>query len=113
MMEAKREFMGRILTDPALAISRLSPTQLIIEYANALADEAGELKREIPFKTWKRDYGHPLTEEERCAAIQEWIDCGVIWVSLGLLLGMDNEDAVEALFIAKEGINIRRQEEGY
>lgn len=114
MMDRQAEFQARLAGDPELRHRHVdSVTAEIIRNADCLAFEAMELKDHLPWKSWRRDYGRPLTENEREAAIEEAVDCWHFLLNLFWLLGVTDAREFTGRFFAKNALNHQRQDKGY
>lgn len=75
-------------------------------YLKALLEEGRELSEEIPWKWWSKQ------EIDLQAVRVEIVDMLHFWISLALSAGMDAAE-VHRLYLLKNEVNHRRQEQGY
>jgi dimeric dUTPase (all-alpha-NTP-PPase superfamily) len=75
-------------------------------YLRALQEEGRELSEEIPWKWWSKQ------ELDLDAIRVEIVDLLHFWISLALASGLDARE-VHRLYVLKNDVNIRRQENGY
>lgn len=114
MMDKQRELQNRL----GIELDSMPPeerTAKIKEFSLHVNQEMNELLYELPFfKPWK-DYSN-LTDVqvengfER--AREEYVDVFHFLINVGLLLGLDEED-LYYMFMDKNKVNHKRQDEGY
>lgn len=75
--------------------------------------EAVELLNWLPWKKHKQEYNRALTTEERDAALEEAVDLLHFVFNCFILLGVRSGVEVYRFYMAKHGVNKKRQTEGY
>jgi dimeric dUTPase (all-alpha-NTP-PPase superfamily) len=111
MLDEQRDVLDAI--EARLGASDLSESLQMAELADAIMMEAAELKAWLPWKRWKGDFGRELTDEERAGILEELVDIIHFLLEAFLLAGVDIEEDLGALYLAKAAVNKQRQEEGY
>lgn len=96
MAEAKRENLG-----PNTKVN-----EWLGKYLTALEDESRELREELLWKWWSKDF---LDMQNIRVEIVDQLH---FWISLALTAGMDAE-TVFSLYMQKNAVNHQRQESGY
>lgn len=90
-------------------------TAFIKEMSLHLVDEVHEMLRELPYlKPWKTyEEDTEAFATQNIAARVEFIDALHFMMNIGLALGFDDADLMCDLYVTKNDINHKRQEEGY
>ncbi len=109
-----RDREGEVLTTAKLRAEAMRPelgpnskvNEWLGKYLAALDDESRELREELPWKWWSKDY---LDMQNIRVEI---IDQLHFWMSLALTAGLD-ADSVFNLYMQKNAVNHQRQEKDY
>lgn len=91
-------------------------TAFIKEMALHMTDELHELLRELPYlKPWKNysEYNYEKIAEQTEKAREEYVDMIHFALNIGLALGFYEAEDMCELYIGKNKVNHKRQEEGY
>lgn len=80
--------------------------QWLGNYLTALEDESRELREELLWKWWSKDY---LNLQNIRVEIVDQLH---FWVSLALTAGMDAEKVYD-IYLQKNRVNLERQDKGY
>jgi dimeric dUTPase (all-alpha-NTP-PPase superfamily) len=111
MLDEQRSVLDVI--QERLGESDLPAPLRLVEMADAIMMEAAELKAWLPWKRWKGDYGRELTDEEEAGVIEELVDILHFLLEALLIVGVESEHDLGALYLAKAAVNKKRQEDGY
>lgn len=103
MQRALNERIG-VRTD---AMTDDERTTWVLNYCRAMSQEIAELTDSVPWKWWARYQKFDLQN-----ARVEVVDLFHFLISLAQVLGMSADDVFQA-YLAKNAVNVRRQESGY
>ncbi len=90
-----------------------SVTEHLKETVVMIVAEAVELLNWLPWKKHKRDFNRELTPAEHEAAIEEAVDLLHFTYNLFIILGVREGAEVYRYYMAKHGVNKKRQSDGY
>lgn len=106
-------FQDRLRGLGAIHYSKMTYQERLTFLATATAKEAFEFLDATHWKPHKRNYGEPLTEDEREHALEEAIDVLHCVVAMFIELGVTDEQEILGRFEDKNQVNNERQDQRY